>query len=102
MPCLTATNTLYTVRFRRALEEEAKAAWALALLTSRTRSVLKASGRIYADGLLKYEPRDLLDIPLAIPPKIDGAKSRYHEAVDALLDNDVQRSMYIADSWFSN
>lgn len=100
MPRLTATNTLYTVRYHGSLTPDEKAAWALSLLTSYSRNLLESTGRVYPDGLLKYEPGDLLDLPLLAPPKIHGARARYLEAVRDLLCNDVEESKAKADRWF--
>jgi len=59
MPSLAASNTLYVVRFTSARRRDEQAAWALSLLTSRTRKLVKELRRVYTDGLTKYEPGDL-------------------------------------------
>ena len=100
MPRLNATNTLYTVRFRGRLTPDEKAAWALSLLTSHSRRFLQSIGRVYPDGLVKYEPGDLLDLPLAIPIKAKGARVWYLKTVKTLLSGDPQTATEMADHWF--
>jgi len=100
MPSLTATNTLYVVTYREQLSRDGKAAWAMSLLTSSVRRKLEPLGRLYADGLLKYEPGDLLDLPVPIPRRIEGAADCYLQVVKALLRGEVEESRAMADSWF--
>jgi adenine-specific DNA-methyltransferase len=85
MPSLTASNTLYTFRFKEDLEEAEKVAWALALLDARDAAVTRSLGRRYADGLIKYEPGDLYKIPLTVPSRIGGSLMRYEAAVEEML-----------------
>jgi hypothetical protein len=100
MPRLNATNTLYTVRFRARLTPDEKAAWALSLLTSHARRLLKTVGRVYPDGLVKYEPGDLLDLPILVPAKVPGARVWYLKTVKTLLSGDPQTATEMADHWF--
>jgi hypothetical protein len=85
MPMLTATNTLYTFRFKVDLNMEEKATWALALLHGCTNNAERPVARRYADGLVKYEPGDIYRIPLTAGRGIKGAWQRYREAVDEML-----------------
>ncbi|MEE8523896.1 MAG: hypothetical protein V3T72_08190, partial [Thermoanaerobaculia bacterium] len=85
MPTLTATNTLYTFRFKEDPGKDEKAAWALALLDARSAAATRSLGRRYADGLVKYEPGDLYKIPLTIPAKVDGSLDCYEAAVGEML-----------------
>lgn len=101
MSRIQATNTLYTVRFVHRMPRGMKFAWALSLLTSYTRDFIERNGRVYAQGLKKYEPSDLMRIPLLIPKKRTGAERIYRKAVDALLAGDSRRSRKIADRFFS-
>ena len=101
MPRLAATNTLYIVRFKSAKTIEEMAAWSLALLSSRTRTAAFKIGRIYADGLLKFEPRDLASLPLPVPATFSGARSTYRRAVTMLLSGDHDGARSIADEWVS-
>jgi hypothetical protein len=101
MPQLTATNTLYTIRFRRRQTPDQKAAWALSFLTSYTSQIAESIGRIYADGLVKYEPGDLLNLPLIVPQKFEGARRFYSAAVKLLLEGHRTRTRKIADTFFA-
>ncbi len=101
MPRLAATNTLYIVRFKSAKTIEEMAAWSLALLSSRTRTAAFKVGRIYADGLLKFEPRDLAALPLPVPATFSGARNAYRKAVTKLLSGDHDGAQAIADDWVS-
>lgn len=61
---LSATNTLYTLQFDRALSINTRFGIAASLLTSVVRQQLKRSARIYTSGLVKVEPRDLMSVYL--------------------------------------
>jgi len=100
MPRLNATNTLYTVRFRGRLTPDEKAARALSLLTSHSRRLLQRIGRVYPDGLVKYEPGDLLNLPVLVPGKVSGARLWYLKTVAALLSGQVPKAKQMADEWF--
>lgn len=100
MPRLSATNTLYVVRFLKGRTRDEKAAWSLSLLTSRTRELVTSFGRRYADGLLKYEPSDIRAIPVTIPRKVRGARTVYIKAVEALVSGQEMKCRKIADEWF--
>jgi adenine-specific DNA-methyltransferase len=101
MPGLNATNTLYTVRFRKKLSPDQKAAWCLSLLTTTARQQLVRVGRRYPDGLIKYEPHDLEAVSIPQPPARKGATRAYGEAVKALLVGRVAEASQIADVWFA-
>lgn len=98
---LSATNTLYVVTFLQAATLAERAAWGLSLLTTRVRKALKSRGRTYARGLVKYEPGDLADLELPIPPSVRGAATRLKEATARLLEGDAVAASRIADSFFS-
>ena len=100
MPRLTASNTLYSVKFHGSPAQDEKAAWALSLLTSQARHLLETVGRVYPDGLVKYEPGDLLDLPVLVPPKVPGARVWYLKTVAALLSGEVDKAKQMADEWF--
>jgi adenine-specific DNA-methyltransferase len=100
VPRLNATNTLYTVRFHDSLSQDRKAAWALSFLTSFTRHLLQKARRVYADGLLKYEPGDLLNILLIRPRRVDGARAYYLDSIKTLLSGDIKRCQNMADAWY--
>lgn len=101
MPRLAASNTLYVARFLTARTLEEQGAWALSLLTSRTREFLRERGRVYTDGLMKYEPGDLLRAPLFVPRRISGSRGTYLRAIEALLCGDEEECCALADEWFA-
>lgn len=92
MPGLTATNTLYTFRFRRRLTPPQKAAWALAFLHSDVRAQLKHMGRRYPDGLVKYEPGDLLNLKIPQPTHTRRAQEQYMSVIHSLLLSDIEQA----------
>lgn len=93
MPELTATNTLYTFRFKRASSCEEKAAWALAVLDACQDNAVRSLGRHYADGLVKYEPGDLYRVPLRVPRETEGALERYERLIEQMLDGSADQSV---------
>lgn len=99
---LTASNTLYAVRFRHRLDMDMKAAWCLSLLTTRARDQVLPSGRRYPDGLLKYEPSDLGGILLPNPSSGRGAITAYRTGVRALIQGRLGEATDIADRWFAD
>ncbi|MGA2657098.1 MAG: hypothetical protein ABSH34_06220 [Verrucomicrobiota bacterium] len=100
MPRLTATNTVYVVKFRKGVTRRRSYAWALAMLTSTARKSMRLKCRIYADGLRKYEPGDLADLRIPEPPEIKDAKIHYGRAVKALLTHGRKEAELIADRCF--
>jgi adenine-specific DNA-methyltransferase len=98
---ITATNTLYTVRFRKGLGSEEKAAWALSLLTTQAQHAMSVIKRIYPGQLTKYEPGSLMSVRVPIPSRIRGARAKYSAAVEAILARDFRLSRQIADAWFT-
>ncbi len=99
MPQLTATNTLYTVRFQNPQTLGQRAAWALSFLASHTMKAMKSVRRTYADGLVKYEPGDLADLPILAPQRVSGARKSYSKAIRSLLSGDARGARRIADSF---
>lgn len=97
---LSATNTLYTIRFRKRWSFDEKAAWCLSLLTTTAREQLLRVGRRYPDGLLKYEPHDLEVVSVPQPPPRKDAARVYRNAITALLNGNVKEAIRIADAWF--
>ncbi|HEY4177966.1 MAG TPA: hypothetical protein VGM90_14060 [Kofleriaceae bacterium] len=97
---LYATNTLYTVRFERARTLEQRARDALGLLTSFVRNQVDEVARLYPDGLLKLEPRDLRALVVPISDRTDGAIATYDRAVSELRAGHVRKAVKIADTWY--
>jgi hypothetical protein len=96
---LVASNTLYTVEFRRTCDAEKRCAWSLAVLTTPARAALTRVGRVYPDGLVKHEPGDLVKISVPEPNRIRGSEAVYARAIHALLSGRVDMASEIADDW---
>ena len=101
-PRLTATNTLYTVRFRLAATWEERAAWALSLFAPVVRRQLMVMGRRYPDGLLKYEPGDLQRLLIPVPPRTEGSTRYYRDVVGAFLAHDRSKFDRLVSKWFGD
>lgn len=96
---LTATNTLYAVTFRQRYSLEERFAWALSMMTTKSRRSLTRLGRVYPDGLLKYEPGDLSDLPIRRPKRVRGAREVYRQVVHLFLAGDLDRACQLADGF---
>jgi adenine-specific DNA-methyltransferase len=97
---LSATNTLYTVRFLHERSLDHQAAWAMSLLTTETQEMLATRGRRYAGGLIKYEPSDISGMLIRRPVRVMGAYNAYLKAVSLLLSGRTMESRRSADTWF--
>ena len=103
MSRLTATNTLYTVRFRERLTNDQKFAWALSLIASHWQGTMYETARIYPEGLHKYEPSDLLNLRvLKIPKDIRGAITTYKKAIRLLLEGRAAECQESAKHWLES
>lgn len=94
---LTASNTLYVVKFPNGMEQERKAAVCLALLTTECRANMRP--RRYADGLPKWEPNDLASVLMPKPAEKPGALEAYREAISAAMKQGMRQASAVADSW---
>jgi len=99
---LTATNTLYTVRFLNAMSLVERTRWAMMLLTTPVREQLNQLSRAYPLGLSKIEPGDLQLIRLPRPSHRVSSLTVYAAAVDALTRGNTRKSRNLADSWIGN
>jgi adenine-specific DNA-methyltransferase len=99
MPGLTATNTLYVVRFRHAASASERAGLGVTLLTSEVRRELRRHARNYADGLLKFEPRELGNIQVPVVSRHAGAISVFKQATALLLEGRETESEALANEW---
>ena len=97
MPTLNATNTLYVVRFREEIKENARYAWALALISSAVQRQCRRIRRRYADGLTKYEPGGISN--LRLPRMRPGLKYKelYIRAIGHLVNDERAAAQTIAD-----
>jgi adenine-specific DNA-methyltransferase len=96
---LNATNTLYVVRFKDATTLAERAAIGLSLVSSSARQALARVGRRYPDGLLKFEPGDLKDIPVPVVTRLQGVTKRYQLVVRHLIDGNVSKAEELEDQW---
>lgn len=101
MSRLSATNTLYVVRFKGGISGGMRFAVALSLLSSQSRDALKGVERLYPDGLRKFEPGDIGDLMVEMPKSAAGSRAAYRCAVKALIGGDSQQAQRIADRWLS-
>lgn len=99
MDRLSATNTLYVVRFKNARETADRAAIGLALLTSRVRRELVSHARVYADGLVKFEPSELARILVPSLSTRPDAVDVFERATTLLLADDEPAAEALADEW---
>jgi hypothetical protein len=59
---------------------------------------MRLKGRTYADGLLKYEPSDLLALQVPATDNIAAGWIEYRRALRALSEGNERESRKIADS----
>ncbi|MEI8020238.1 MAG: hypothetical protein WCH39_18705 [Schlesneria sp.] len=98
MKRLSATNTLYVVRFHERLTRDDICAWSLMFLTSVVKQQWSSVSRKYALGLCKLEPSDISGLILPRPKLMSGTVELYKEAVKLLLRGDHLKAIKIADS----
>jgi hypothetical protein len=101
MPGLNATNTLYVVQFKSEATIAQRAAIGLSLVSSFARQALARVGRRYPDGLLKFEPGDLKDIPVPVITRLRGVTTRYRQVVRHLMDGNAAKAETLADEWLN-
>ena len=97
---VSATNTLYCVKFTRAMSRNERAAWALSLLTKEFREQFLRKTRTYPDGLAKIEPGDLAELTVTCPPyDCKGAYKTYQRAVRLLMRHGRSVAEDLAEQW---
>lgn len=79
MPSLSATNTLYVVRFHKELSSGQQRNLALQLLNGRIGEQLWKLQRNYAGGMKKFEPGDLLKLRVEEPTRNVSAREYARE-----------------------
>ena len=99
MPGLTASNTLYVVRFRKRVTAAEKATFGVLLLTSSVRRELARHARVYADGLLKFEPSDLGEVRVPVVGARKDAIHVFRDATALLLAGREAEASAMADAW---
>lgn len=98
---LTATNTLYVVRFKKVRDASERAGLGIALLTSKVRRELARRARVYADGLLKLEPTELGRTRIPLVKAREDAQKVFSLATALLLAGQVADAEALADAWIA-
>ena len=98
---LSASNTLYTVNFRENITQDERFAWSVSFLTSAARADLASRARIYAGGLMKLEPSDIMATKLPEWKDSTGSRAAYLASVKSLRAGDTELSEMIADTWIT-
>ena len=96
---ITATNTLYSVRFKDDLSVSEQSAWALMIFTESVQAQLQRVLRRYPDGLVKIEPGDLGRLVVPTPGKDRGSLNAYRDAVDCAMEGDMAGAAKIASAF---
>jgi hypothetical protein len=99
MKGLSATNTLYVVSFKSAPRAIDRAALGIALLTSAVRRELARYARVYADGLLKFEPTELGSVRVPVVAPRRNAVAVFKQATALLLAGKESEAEALADAW---
>lgn len=99
MEHLTATNTLYVVRFKNARKPEDRAAVGIALLTSAVRREFARHARVYADGLIKFEPTELGGVRVPAMKTGPDVLEVFERATALLLAEKEAEAEALADAW---
>jgi hypothetical protein len=98
---ISATNTLYVLKFSAHFSKDQLSEYALSLLRSDVRRTMHERGRTYAGGLLKFEPSDMRKLPVQRTTAPQGAAKVYRSAIRALLRGDERKATHTADAWFA-
>ncbi|HWO25840.1 MAG TPA: hypothetical protein VNO30_44200 [Kofleriaceae bacterium] len=96
-PDLTATNTLYAIRFNERLTVAEQSAWALMLFTEKVQQQMERVLRRYPDGLVKVEPGDFGRLVLPVPKKSVGALGVYREVIECVVASDTAKAIKLAN-----
>ena len=98
-PGLTASNTLYGVRFPTITSPDEQAAWCLSMLSSTTSKSRTQLVRQYPQGLLKLEPNDVARLAVRRPKNPEGALRLYRQAVALMMAGSTKHAQALADEW---
>ena len=102
MPNLTASNTLYGVRFPRIKSIEEQAAWCLSILSSTTVKSRAELAREYPQGLLKLEPSDIARLAVRRPITTTGTRELYRKATELIRTGQPRAAQALADDWLGH
>ena len=100
-PRLTASNTLYGVRFPTIEDPEEQAAWCLSMLSSVTTESRDRLIRQYPQGLKKLEPSDIANLAVRPPKTKFGSLSLYRRATKLIKAGRLGTARAIADEWLA-
>ncbi|HET9625830.1 MAG TPA: hypothetical protein VFP84_30915 [Kofleriaceae bacterium] len=93
---MTATNTLYAIRFNNDIDIATRSAWAMMLFTDVVQEQLEHVLRRYPDGLVKIEPGDFGRLRVPTPRRTTGALSAYRDAVESVKAGEMKRATRLA------
>ena len=96
---LTASNTLYGIKFPAMETIDEKAAWCLSLMSTVSAESRARLVRRYPQGMLKLEPGDVANIKMQKPTSIPGALVKYREAAELAITGNIAASRSISDEW---
>lgn len=100
---LAATNTLYVISFAPSLHtNDLRAACALSLVTTYARAQVVKKTRMYAGGMQKLEPCDILGLVLPVKENVSGAHVIYQAVAGQLIEGNEKIAMSMADDWFAS
>ena len=99
MEGLTASNTLYGVRFVQSRNVDEWAAWCLSLLASSTVVSRERLIRQYPQGLRKLEPCDIGNLAVRQPKTTVDARSLYREATALMMRGYSDDARSLVDDW---
>ena len=101
MPGLTASNTLYGVRFPAIEDLEEQASWCLSMISSTTAESRGQLIRQYPQGLLKLEPSDIASLAVRRPKTKVDALSLYRRATQLIMTGRPEAAQTLADEWLA-
>ena len=101
MARLTASNTLYGVRFPSIEDPEEQASWCLSMLSSTTAESRGRLTRQYPQGLPKLEPSDIANLAVRRPKTKVDALSLYRSATKLIMAGRPGAAQAIADEWLA-
>ncbi len=98
---LTATNSLFVLTFRGDQCRQARAAILLGLMSTRVHHEIQQGARVYAGGLRKLEPTQIMDLRLPSWGCPLGAQDAHRSAVALFRAGERSTARSIADEFFS-
>lgn len=93
---ITCTNTLHALTFNPDIDERAKSAAVLTILSTYGQLAAEVIGRRYGGGVLKFELKETARLPVL--PSSRNLKSALLEADEAIRSEDYAKARSIADT----